>query len=124
MNNMFLSIANKIINELKLFDIHAYIWHVANTGSVYIRFSDNRMSSIRISNHNGRSRLKYKYNLRSDLKLSEPKWMKDDNVWRYFLPLEKWKELIPILRQRHEQIQNLEPSKYSYFIPKYKQQQN
>lgn len=122
-NNMLESIANKIVCELKEANVESYIWHVANTGSVYIRFKDPRMCSIRIGDHNGRDKLKYKYNLRNDLRLKKGKWVKDNNIWRYYSPLEKWRELIPMLVDRKKKLENWEGKKYDYGIPRYKQKE-
>lgn len=119
--SLFTDIAYKLIKELKEKGIEAYVWHTATTGSVYIRFSDNRMCSIRIGNHDGRERLKYKFNLRSDMKKDHKKWVKDDKVWRCYIRLDQWRELIPILEDRHKQIQSWPDAKYQYNIPSFKQ---
>ena len=114
-------IANKIISELSNVGIKAYIWHVANTGSVYIRFDDIRMGSIRLGDHEGRSKLKYKWNVRSDIKGKHKTWVKDGENWRYFVHTSNWKQLIPILVDRYTKAQNWEKSKYTYNIPYHKQ---
>lgn len=119
----FQNIAKKLISNLKDKGIDAYIWHAATTGSVYIRFSDNRMCSVRLGDHQGRSKLKYKYNLRSDISPQHPKWVKDDGVWRFFLPMNKWKDLIPVLVKRHEQVKKWNKSNYGYNIPSFKRKQ-
>jgi len=117
MNN----IAEKLIKELTKIGIECYIWHKATTGSVYIRFADSRMGSVRIGNHDGRSKLKYKYNLRSDISPTHPKWVKDENIWRFYLPLDRWKDLIPVLALKKEQVKDWPEAKYRYTIPKFKQ---
>ena len=117
----FTNIANKLIEELKEEGIDAYIWHTSTHGSVYIRFSDNRMCSIRLGDHNGRSKLKYKFNIRSDSGIRYKKWIKDKDIWRLYLPEHKWRDLIPILIDRHKRIQMWETNKYpDYYIPKHK----
>lgn len=115
------SIADKLVKNLNDLGIGCYIWHVATTGSIYIRFDDNRMCSIRIGNHDGRSKLKYKYNLRDDISINHTKWVKDGDIWRFYLILNRWKELIPVLVERHKQIQSWEASKFQYTIPYFKQ---
>ena len=117
---MFSNIADKLISELKAVGIEAYIWHKTATGSVYIRFANNRMCSIRIGDHEGRSKLKYKYNLRSDISSKHKQWVKDDTIWRFYLPVNKWKELIPVLIDRHSKIQGWDSGKYSYIVPSFK----
>ena len=123
-NNMLTDVANKLVNSLNELGIGSYIWHEATTGSVYIRFDDNRMNSIRIADHTGRNKLKYKYNIRTDLKLSKGKWVKDDGKWRYYLPIHLWKEMIDILIKQYDYIQNQPESKFNYTIPKFKQQKD
>lgn len=113
----FENIAKKIVAELKEHSIDAYIWCVANTGSVYIRFNDVRMCSIRIGDHNGKEKLKYKYNIRSDVKRVH--WEKDE-TWRLFIPETKWREIIPYLIDRNKQIQSWPESKFQYGIPSFK----
>ena len=77
------------------------------------------MNSIRIADHEGRDRLKYKYNLRSDLGLTKGKWVKDD-TWRYYLPIHLWKNLIPMLIEKKLHIEKTNTKKYDYHIPKFK----
>lgn len=120
-NSLLLGVAEKLIEELRKEGIESYIWHKATTGSVYIRFNDPRMNSIRIANHPGRSHLKYKFNLRSDLGLSKLQWKKEDGKWRCFIPLEKWKELVPILKGRALEVSKMEePPRYGYGVPSFK----
>ena len=114
------SIANKIVAALDEVGIESYIWHVANTGSVYIRFKDSRMCSVRIGDHNGKEKLKYKFNVRTDIHPNHPRWVKDENIWRCFISHVKWKELIPLLQDRHKTIQGWPESKHEYFIPSFK----
>lgn len=114
----FHKIANKLIEELGEVGIGAYIWCVATTGSVYVRFEDQRMGSIRIGDHNGRERLKYKYNVRSDVK--KRGWVKDGEIWRYFVKHNDWRSLIPVLEKRKDQVKNWGEAKFKYGIPKHK----
>lgn len=55
------AIANTVLNELK--HIGAFKWHVSNYHSIYIKFRDTRLGSIRIADHNGREKYNYKYQL-------------------------------------------------------------
>lgn len=43
-----------------------YIYHISNNDSVYIKFQDKRLGSIRISNHSQRNKYKYKWNILVD----------------------------------------------------------
>lgn len=62
------AVAKDAMRRFKSHGIETYIYHVATTGSVYVKFTDERLRSIRIGNHNGRSKYRYKWNLRSDVK--------------------------------------------------------
>jgi len=118
--NKFKKIAEELVHELDEVGISAYIWHIATTGSVYIRFEDNRIGSVRIGDHNGRSKLKYKFNVRSDLKTGFKKWMKDGEIWRYYIHFDIWKDLVDVIIKRSHDVQKFEKGKYSYAIPKFK----
>lgn len=121
---MFENIAKKIIAELAKNDIEAYIWHAATTGSVYIRFGDQRMGSLRLGDHPGRSKLKYKYNLRSDISNKHKRWLKDKGTWRFYLQLNSWKEIIPVLVDRAKTVKTWPKAKYNYTIPHFKRKQS
>ena len=118
--NKFKTIAEIIIEELAKKGIKAYIWHTATTGSVYIRFEDNRMCSVRIGDHNGKKQLRYKYNIRSDITAKNKGWIKDNEIWRFYLPVDLWEELIPVLIQRNKDVQKWPPARYKYKIPSFK----
>ena len=113
-------IADKLVEELNANKIRCYIWHRATTGSVYIRFNDQRMGSVRLGDHEGRGKLKYKFNLRSDFPMHYNKWKKDENVWRHYLSIDQWRELIPILNKRKEDVKAYPEAKYEYKIPSFK----
>lgn len=76
-----LAIANDIINKLKRYNIKCYINNVAKTGSIYLKI-DNFKWSIRIGNHNGREKYKYKYNIRFDIKTGYSEI--DNGIERYY----------------------------------------
>lgn len=76
-------------------DLGAYIYTVAKTGSVYIRFTDASLGSIRLGDHDGIEKYRYKFNVRSDIQWHG--WRKEDNIWRYYCNsqhLDKLKEQI------------------------------
>jgi hypothetical protein len=115
----FSVIANKLITELKKEGIGAYIWHEATTGSVYVRFEDHRMGSVRIGNHAGRDKYQYKFNIRSDMD-GKGRWLKPENTWRYFQPMQTWREIIPLIVKRAKDVQEYDGAKYQYGIPSWK----
>ena len=112
------NIANKVIEELDKQGIKSYIWHKATTNSVYIRFEDNRIGSIRLADHRGRERLKYKWNI--FFNKCKEEWIKDE-TWRYFVQGQNWKNIIPQIVNRANQVKDWNNYKYYYTIPKFKQ---
>ena len=87
----------------------------------YIRFDDNRIGSIRIADHEGRSRLKYKYNLMIDGNFGRPKWVKDDGRWRCYADAKSYLDLCVLIVQQSEKVKQYSEPKFSYTIPKFKQ---
>ena len=118
---MFEDIAKRLITELAAKGINAYIWHSATTGSVYIRFEDVRIGSVRLGDHNGREKLKYKFNIRNDIGRKHKTWVKDDGVWRYYVLAHNWKQIIPVLVDRANEVKKWDKPKFQYTIPYFKQ---
>ncbi len=112
------NVAQCVVNRANKHGLGAYIWHSATTGSAYIRFKDSRMCSVRIGNHNGRDRYKYKFNLRSDIK--QKRLTKDKEVWRLYFPIGDVDGLVSALLERKKRIENWTHTKYQYAIPKFK----
>jgi hypothetical protein len=114
-----LNVANSIIDSLKEKDIDAYLWHKATTGSVYIRFKDNRLGSIRIGDHKGISKYKYKYNIRCDITFNG--WKKDNGVWRFYTNISSYEKVIDeIVKKANFIKENSIENKYSYAVPEFK----
>jgi hypothetical protein len=61
-----LEIAHKIKKRLSKWN--AYIYHVALTGSVYIKFPHWKLGSIRIADHDGRQKYHYTWTISTDKK--------------------------------------------------------
>lgn len=71
-----------ILDELKV--LRPYIRNQAETGSIYIKFREPLLRSIRISDHPGRSKYKYKWNIRCDI--DEPFTEEDHGITRHYFP--------------------------------------
>lgn len=54
-------IADNLLQMLSTLD--PYIYYKAATGSIYIKFKCSELGSIRISEHEGRKKYKYRWNL-------------------------------------------------------------
>jgi len=114
----FKKIADQIVIRANEHGLGAYIWHNSETSnSVYIRFKDSRMGSIRISDHKGKSKYKYKFNMRSDVRQAQLN--KGDGFWRWFFPINDIDGLMEQLLKRMEISKNWE-KKYEYGIPAHK----
>ncbi|MFX0183878.1 MAG: hypothetical protein ACFE95_12410 [Candidatus Hodarchaeota archaeon] len=79
--------------------LNPYIYYRAKTGSVYIKFLDERIGSIRIGNHDGIGKYKYRWNLRKDL--SEVKVENDRGVVRYYYPLNQIDQMVTNIKRYH-----------------------
>lgn len=108
----FLKIANEIIAKLKdKYKISAYIYHVSCNNSVYVRFDNPSLCSIRLSDHEGRSQYRYKFNLRSDF--LRKKWEKIDEIWRFYVPIWGVDVLCEEINKRNE-VSKEWSNKYNY----------
>jgi hypothetical protein len=62
----YMEMAKSIIKELNIYN--PYIHAVSSHGSIYIKFKNLALlRTIRIGDHNGRFKYRYKWNLRSDI---------------------------------------------------------
>jgi|TARA_R110000796_G_scaffold112555_2_gene224126 hypothetical protein len=117
--------AKTVIQKLEKEGVESYLWHAATTGSAYIRFNDNRIGSIRLGDHKGRSQYSYKWNIRSDFPTGHSKWHKVDGRWRYYVHSGNWGEIIPHIVETKKEVDKMGPSKYGgYYIPKHKEKKH
>lgn len=72
-------IVNIILRELS--SLGAYVYHKSKYNSVYIKFNDPELRSLRIGDHEGRAKYRYKWNLRFDL---DSKTLVDNGVTRFY----------------------------------------
>lgn len=84
-------IAEELCNRLaEFFIVHKYC--ATTTNSVYIKLDYGVANSIRVSDHNGIEKYKYKYNIRKDI---EEKYEEvDDNYLRKYYPFKDIGDLI------------------------------
>ena len=76
------------------------------TNSFYIQFVDPKLRSLRVSDHEGRSKYRYKWNLRLDIKDSYTKL--DNGVTRFYYSL---KELPNMIQHMHNYLQKCKQRK-------------
>lgn len=84
---------------LRLKDYGAIKWHKNRNHSFYIKFRDTRLGSIRISNHKGRSRYSYTYEL----------WKRQKNIEK------KIDEVVESIIEKSKRIPDFDPEKYIVF---------
>lgn len=85
------SLIKAILGKLKDAGLRPYIFKEAKSGSVYIKFKKNISGTLRISNHDERSRYSYRWNLRFDI--SKP-YTIDKGHKCYYYPLNCIEEMI------------------------------
>lgn len=56
-----------VFGELRAAGLEPFLYCTALTGSCYFRFGNSLLGSLRVANHPGRERLRYRWQLRSDL---------------------------------------------------------
>lgn len=84
MNKKIEKALRKILTELK--ELEPYIYHKSyTTNSVYVKFKNERLRSLRISDHDGYDKYKYKWNIRSDV--NKMYVDNDNNIKRFYYPL-------------------------------------
>lgn len=59
--------ARQLIVLLGSRSIHAYIYKVANTGSVYVHFGNAKLGKLRVGDHEEKINLGYRWQLRLDI---------------------------------------------------------
>jgi len=98
-------IVDGILRELK--DLNPYIYHKALTGSIYVKFKDKRLRSVRIADHNGRAKYRYKWNIFKGYKEDSVKY--DKGVRRYFFSFGQFDKFLIRIRQYWNTIQIIKP---------------
>lgn len=94
-----LDISNQLIESLDKYG--AIKWHKNRDHSFYIKFRDTRLGSIRISNHKGREKYHYTYEV----------FRNDEDLDR------KIHDIIMDIERKTKTIYNFDPSKYIVFNP-------
>ena len=100
----------RVLTELK--DLGAYVYYSATTGSIYIKFEDARLCSLRIGDHDGKEKYKYKWNLRFDIKDSYETW--DGGVRRFYFPITQVSKFVTRLRKYYSTIQEQDNKEFEY----------
>jgi hypothetical protein len=121
-----IEIAKIIIDLLEMKGVPAYVHCEATTSSVYIRFADPRNASIRIGDHDGKSRYRYKWNVRTDKKFRKRGrfgWMVDRGIWRYYTTADRIDEMVLLIAKRAD-LAKTWPKEYDYGKYEFKKAKN
>jgi len=101
-----------VLDELA--DLEPYVYHRAATGSIYVKFKERRLRSLRIANHNGRSKYSYKWNLRSDISRRYDRT--DKGKKRIFFPTSEIKIMCHAIQRYYEAIKKGDIMEKDLFI--------
>lgn len=89
------NLTRRLLKEFEPLGI--YIYHVSTWDSVYIKFAHNELRSIRIGDHKGRQKYKYKWNI--DLE-GKTRTETDDGIKRFYYTPEDVDLLINAIYER------------------------
>lgn len=110
-----------IIDKLKLHGVKLLRYDSYGTRSIYLKIDYGVGHSIRISDHSGKKHLKYRYNLRSDLKTVRTH--EDNGFIRHYYPLAQIDKMLEdILDSRTERMNMYGVKKYTEFMQKNKRE--
>lgn len=90
-NNRVYLMVDHVLGQLKFFEPYIYK-KATTTNSVYIKFKNKGLLSLRVSDHKGIPKYSYKWNLRSDIKEKYSK--RDGRVNRIYFPFNEVNQLI------------------------------
>jgi len=113
--NKELEISNKLIKLLKEKGFEISKYYAKTTKSIYLKLDYGVCCGIRISDHNGKKKYKYKFNL---LKYyNGPKRVNDNGYIRLFYDYENINELIEeVLREKNEKLQKYGQINYHEYM--------
>jgi len=86
----------KVFKALQTAGLKPYISVVAISGSLYIKFNNPALRSLRVGNHDGRGKYKYKWNLRDDWKIISTEI---DKYPRFYYPSQDYEEMIEDMKR-------------------------
>lgn len=99
-------IENKIVKYLCELGIGIHIYHSFTTNSIYIKLDYGTLGSIRISDHKGKQRYHYKYNVRTDIY----EYYEEDKS-KFYPPQNIEKLICDILLEHNEKLKTLDYKK-------------
>lgn len=105
MEHKTITLTRIVIEQLNEAGLEAYLFHSsADTGSCYIRFKDKDLCSVRVADHEGRGKYKYKFNVRTDIDNSHTT---TDGAERFFFVPEDLPELVQSVLARKKYLASI-----------------
>ena len=108
-------IVEKIISELKKLDFIIHRYNAKSTESIYLKLDYGVCCGIRISDHNGRKKYHYRFNVYKDYK--GDKIIQRDNLISYFYTFDEIPELIEkVLEEKKDKIKRYGIDRYKLYM--------
>lgn len=82
---------------INLADLGPYRYKKAASGSVYLKFKDPTLGSLRIGNHEGREKYRYRWNIREDIKEGFTRTRENGRI-QYFYTFYEVEKLVDAIR--------------------------
>lgn len=113
MNPSIKQTADTIIQALKAEGIIIQYYESITSKSVYLKLDYGVLKSLRISDHNGKKHLKYRYNIQTNIQRSRY----DREQKRFYYPMSDVNRLIEqILKDRNDKTTRYGQAKYNEFM--------
>lgn len=113
--NKELEISKKLIDSLKVKGFIVCKYYAKTTKSIYLKLDYGVCCGIRISDHNGKKKYKYKFNLLKYYK--GPKIVNDNGYIRLFYDYENINELIEaVIKEKNEKIKKYGQNNYQEYM--------
>ena len=110
-----LEVSNKLIKDLKEKGFQINKYYAKTTPSIYLKLDYGVCCGIRISDHNGKKKYKYKFNLIKQYK--GPKQKKDSGYTRLYYDYNNTEELInDVQNERKAKIDRYGLSNYKQYM--------
>ncbi len=113
------AIADELIERLLDCGFIIQRYDAYSTNSIYLKLDYGVSNSIRISDHRGKQKLSYRYNIGSDI---AKRWQDDGQYTRYYFPADQIKQLVKlIIQERNEKIQRYGTKNYFQYMERNKE---
>lgn len=106
-------IAKQMIKELKKHGITIQYYHAITSNSIYLKLDYGMAHSVRISDHHGNNKLRYRYNVSLNSNFKKVTRVPNKAGYRYYAPPDRIGELVKlIVRERYSRMKFLTKERY------------